>query len=99
MSRLQMIMPEHVFMNHDIHGQCVSGVPHHFVHVTKTNGCNFKIEKQMKPRVVRQGTNRLYCTDFVVKNVTATCEYTCGSAHLRETKQVVVTGMHVRIYY
>ena len=95
-SNLKLMMPEHVFMNDDIHGQCVSDVSAHFlIRATNAHGhrCNFKIEKQRRDIV--QGTNTLHCTDFVVKNVTATCEYTCAFAGLKVKKQVAVTGMHI----
>ena len=87
-------MPEYVFMNHDIHGQCVSHVASRFLirPVTTGNSCNFKIIKQQSN--IKQGTNITYRTDFVIKNVTATCRYMCVFGHLRATKQVVVIGTY-----
>ena len=88
-----MITPEYVLMNHDIHGQCVSDVLPRFLITAKDihgHRCNFKIVKQ--PRVIEQGTNTPHCTDFVIKNVTATCQYTCGLGKFKVTKWVVVTG-------
>ena len=70
-----MIMPEYVLMNHDIHGQCISDVLPRFLITAKDihgHKCNFKILKQS--RDIKQDTNTLYCTNFVIENVTATCQ-------------------------
>ena len=94
MSSLKMKMPEHVLMNHDIHGQCVSNDkwPHFVIKRSNAPECeSFKVTR--KRRVLVQGTNELYCTDFVVKNVTATCEYMCAFRNSKLTKTVVVTGL------
>ena len=58
--------------------------------------CNFKIQRQR-----RQNTNtlpQLYVTDFVVKSVTATCEYICVVKQSRDAKTVVITGMYACVY-
>lgn len=94
MSSLKMKMPKHVLMNHDIHGQCVSGDtwPHFVIKSANAHECHhFKVDKQK--RVVRQGENKFYCEDFVVKNVTATCEYMCAFSQSKLIKTVVVTGL------
>ena len=93
MSSLKMKMPEHVLMNHDIHGQCVSNDiwPHFVIKRANAPECDFKFKRQR--RVMVQGTNEFYCTDFVVKNITATCEYMCGFGTSKLTKTVVVTGL------
>ena len=93
MSRLKLITPEHVLMNDDIHGRCTSGEWWPRI-VTITKGCNLK-----QQRIVEQGPNKLYCTDFVVKKATATCKYMCVVRQSRVIKTVVVTGMNVTIYY
>ena len=88
-------MPERVLMSHDIHGLCVAGDRYpHFVIKNRANApkCVFKVEKQQ--RVVVEGTNKFYCTDFEVKNVTATCEYLCAFSTSKLTKTVVVTGLY-----
>ena len=54
--------------------------------------CDFTIEQRR--RIVKQGTNKLFCTEFVVKNVTATCEYHCAFSNARVTKTVVVKGKY-----
>ena len=88
-----MITPEYVLMNHNITGRCVSSDtwPHFVIKGTNTPGCNFKVKRER--RVVAQGTNKIYCTDFVVKSVTATCEYMCAFKHSKLTKTIVVTGL------
>ena len=91
-SGVSLMMPEHVFMNHDIHGRCVSHVSSHFLIKTVTTGNSCKLFKIIKQK--NEGTNTFYCTDFVIKNVTATCQYMCASGHLHATKQVVVTGTY-----
>ena len=92
--KMKMKMPEHVLMNDDIHGQCVSGERWpHIVIKANAIGCNFKIHRQR--RVIGEGANKIFCTDFVIRNVTATCQYMCAFADSRVTKKVVVTGMHI----
>ena len=95
---ISMIIPEYVLMNHDIHGQCVSDVsPSHFwIRARDVHGhrCNFKILKQ--PSYIGQGTNT---PNFVIKNVTETCQYTCGYRGSTVTKQVIVTGIAICIAY
>ena len=88
-----MIMPDRAFMNDDVHGQCISGESWPRIVILKRNsGCNFKIER-------RQDTNTLqYVTDFVVKNVTATCEFMCAIKQSRKTKTVIITGMYICKY-
>lgn len=96
MSGIKMIMPEHVFMNDDVHGQCTSGERWPHIVIKSNSGCNFKIERQRREL---QDTNTLiYVTDFVVKSVTTRCEYMCVVGQLRETKTVVITGMYVSVY-
>ena len=97
---ISMIMPEYVLMNDDIHGQCVSDVfPCFWIRARDVHGhrCNFEISKQQ--RDIKQGTNTLHCTEFVIKNVTATCQYTCGYRESTVTKQVIVTGIAICIAY
>ena len=90
-----MTMPEHVLMNDDIHGQCVSDKQWPRIMMdrfARENGCHFKIE--WKRRFVKDGENTIYCLEFVIRNVTATCEYKCtigGSEIIK--KWVVVSGM------
>ena len=79
---LQMAMPGYVLKNDDIHGQCISDGG--FWPKVKNKGCNFTIEE--KRTVVEQDTNELHCTDFVIKNVTATCEYMCAFSKSQVTK-------------
>ena len=89
MSSLKFTIPEHVLMNDDIHGQCVSSESWPHVVIIRRNGCYFEIERQR----VKQGTDTLYYTNFVIKSVTATCEYMCAIRTSRVKKFVVVTGM------
>ena len=91
MSGLKMIMPEHVLMNHDIHGECVAGNRWPRFMINKAYGCGSAVETQR--RVVGQGLNKSFCEDFVVKNVTATCEYMCAFNKQMSTKTVIVTGL------
>ena len=95
MSGLKMIMPDHVFMNDDVHGRCTSGEywPH-IVILKRNSGCNFKIDEQRR----RETNTLLYVTDFVFKGVTATCEYMCAVKQSRKTKIVVITGMYIHIH-
>ena len=92
MSNVHLVVAKHVLMNDDIHGQCASGEWWPRIVIIRKSGCNFKIEQQQ--RVVEQGSNTFYYTDFVVKNVTATCKYMCAIKHLRDMKTVVVTGTY-----
>ena len=96
MSSLKLMMPEQVLMNDDIHGQCTSGDSWPHIVIKSGRGCNFKIERQRK--VIRQGTNVLYFTHFVVKSVTATCEYMCAVGQTKKAKIVVVSGMYVTMH-
>ena len=87
-------MPEHVLMNDDIHGRCVSGMWHNIpprIRIIGKEDCNFRIDFQI---VLEQGGSILY---FVIKNVTATCEYACILMLSRVIKTVVVKG-NLRMY-
>ena len=77
-------------MYHDIHGQCVSGYTRPLM---IRSGCNFNIEIQTR-RGVTQDANTLYFINFVIKNVTATCQYMCVIGQFRVIKTVVVTGTY-----
>ena len=93
MSGLEMIMPEHAFVNDDVHGRCTSGENLPRIAIKRNSGCNFKIERNST-----QDTNtlpQLYVTDFVVKSVTATCKYMCVVGELKKIKIVVITGMYI----
>lgn len=92
MSSLKMVIPQNVFINDDIHGKCVSHDIWPHIVIKRTTGCNFKIENQR--RFVVQDTIKYYCIDFVVKNVTATCEYMCAVKQFKVIKTVVVSGMY-----
>ena len=88
-------MHDNAFMNDDVHGRCISGENWpHIVILKRNSGCNFKIEKQRR----RDTNTLLYVTDFVVKGVTATCEYMCAVRQSRKTKTVVITGMYICKY-
>ena len=96
-----MAIPKYVSKNHDINGQCIfdgNFWPKVMIIKNRSNSkCNFIIEE--KRRVVEQGgKNKLYCTDFVIRNVTATCQYRCAFAMTRVTKTVVVKGIAIYIY-
>ena len=82
-------MPDEVLMNDDIHGRCISDKIFPRIAVSR---CDFTIEKHQ--RTFKEGGNKIYCTDFVIRNVTATCEYMCVSTKI-EKKIVVVKGMDV----
>ena len=95
-SSLKMIMPQNVFMNEDIHGKCITSLPTDIwphVVIKKATGCKFKI--RTKRRMVVQDTIKLHCTNFVVKNVTATCEYMCVSNQHVVIKTVVVSSKYM----
>ena len=92
-----MILPEQVLKYDDIHGSCISRVASPNV-LVYGHGCNFKLEKQKV--TLKQGTNDYYCTDFVIRNVTATCKYLCGYRQTQQTRTVVVKGrvyIHVHV--
>ena len=91
-----MIIPDKVLMNDDVHGRCISDIASPFITITTESmkdGCNFKII--MRRQTVGQGKNKSYCTNFVIKNVTATCKYQCAFSKTVEKKKVVVLGMDV----
>ena len=99
MSTLKMIMPQNVFMNDDMHGQCVSDVVWPHIVIKRTNECNFKFKLRRQRKVVIRNQTVFYFTDFVVKNVTATCQYICAvGSQFRVTKTVVVSGSYTYIY-
>ena len=56
--------------------------------------CHFEIVHKRNKKVP-EGT---FCTDFVIKNVTATCHYICIAFHLQETKSVAVAGNYAYSY-
>ena len=91
MSRLKMIVPQNVVMNDNIYGKCATTDTWPRVVIKRTNECSFRI--QIERRIVVQDNVTLYCTEFVIKNVTATCEYICAFRHSKWTKTVVVTGL------
>ena len=89
-----MTIPKHVSKNHDIHGQCIfDGIywPKVIIKNRSDSECSFTIEENRT--VVQQGGKELYCTDFVIRNVTATCEYQCAFSRKWVTETVVVKGM------
>ena len=88
-------MPRNVLMNDDIHGKCATTDVWPLVVIKRASECNFKIEKQR--RIVVQDNITLYCTEFMIKNVTATCEYMCVAKQYRVTQTVVVSGTHVAL--
>ena len=93
MCGLKLIMPAHVLRNDDIHGLCISDEksPRLMVNNKLSNPqCRYIIEKQII--TVGEGTNKSFCIDFVIKNVTTTCQYTCGIGSSHDTKIVVVAG-------
>ena len=82
-------MPDEVLMNDDIHGQCISDKVFPRIAVIT---CDFTIEKHQG--TFEEDRNKFYFTDFVIRNVTATCEYMCVSTKI-DKKIVVVKGMDV----
>lgn len=96
-SSMQINLPDFVWKNSDLQGQCISNLFYpKIMIISQTNGCNAIIEEQR--RLVDQRTNKFYCTDFVVRNVTATCQYRCAISSLKEIKTVVVKGKYVHTY-
>ena len=86
-----MTVPRYLLKNHDMHGQCTSnGIFWPMVYIVKKDKCDFIVEQRR--RIMRQDTNKLYCTEFLVKNVTATCEYRCAFSNARVTKTVAIKG-------
>ena len=58
---LQMIIPDKVLMNDDVHGQCISDIRFPLITITREsrrNGCNFRIE--MDRKTVEEGENKFY---------------------------------------
>ena len=85
-------MPEHVNKNEDIHGQCISTKGSPRIGIFNRNAkCNFEI-------VSNESLLEKNCTDFEIKNVTATCQYRCLISGLFEIKSVVVTGTYLYCY-
>ena len=84
-----MIMPDEVLRNDDINGRCISDKFYPAIAVIR---CDLKIEKH--PRTFEKNGNKFYCTDFVIRNVNATCQYLCAFPKI-ENKTVVVKGMDV----
>ena len=85
-------------MNDDIYAQCISdGSRYPRIRIIKSNACDFTI-KVLKQSYVKQGLNVHHCTDVVIRNVTATCQYYCGiGISSTKRKTVVVTGMYIYI--
>lgn len=96
-----MAISKHVSKNHDVHGQCISdGIYWPNVKIIKNSinsECNFGIEQKRRP-VDQSSENKLYCTDFVIRNVTVTCQYQCALLTTRVTKTVVVKGTYLYVY-
>ena len=90
MSKLRFVMPERVFKNGDIHGECSSDKYYPRIMITRKNGCNFKVDKHIRDE--RVNMTKIYYTDFVIKRVTATCEYMCILTNLIQKKTVTIKG-------
>ena len=83
-------MPDHVLKNDDIHGQCISTKGSPRITILHRNAiCNFGIEVERNENMP-EGT---FCTDFVIRNVTAACRYRCVAFDSHETKYVAIAGM------
>ena len=87
-SSIRLIMPEHVNKNEDIHGYCITTKGSPRIIILRNSKCNFKIE-------INENLLEKNCTDFVIKNVTATCQYRCAISGLFKVKSVVVAGTYV----
>ena len=90
MSSLRFVMPEHVLKKEDIQGECSSDIYYPRIMITRKNGCNFKMDKHRRDESVNM--TKIYSTDFVIKKVTATCEYTCFLESLKLKKTVTIEG-------
>ena len=86
---IKLVIPDYVLKNDDIHGVCTSNVIWPRIVIHRNNECNFKRELH------KQRENKLFSTNFVVRNVTATCQYRCVVPHLSKIKTVAVTGSYV----
>ena len=90
-----MTMPEEVLMYDDLHGRCISEEASPNIRIIG-RGCNFTLKKQKS--ILKHGRNDFYCTDFVIKNVTATCKYLCGYTQTHEIRTVVVKGQCIHTH-
>ena len=81
-------MSEHVLKNENVHGQCISTEASPRITIYRRNTkCDFKIE------ITKRDASGLFCTDFVIRNVSATCQYRCAASQSYEIKSVAVAGM------
>jgi len=83
-------MPELVLKNDDIRGQCISelGWPRISMQSKNVECRAFKIEKMQRNKLEQS-----FCIEFVIRNVTATCQYGCIILNILEKKSVAVAGM------
>ena len=87
-------MPELVLKNDDIRGQCISelGWPRIGIHTKNVECRALKIEK------IRNKLEQSFCTEFVIRNVTATCQYECIISNIQGKKSVTVAGTYVAMH-
>ena len=85
-------MPDYVLKNDNIHGVCTSKVIWPRIVIHRNNECNFRIELH------KQKGNKLFSTNFVVRNVTATCQYRCVVSYIFMIKTATVRGSYIPVY-
>ena len=94
-SGIKLIMSEHVLKNDNVHGQCISADTYPRISIYRRNTeCDFDIDIEKQEKIMLEGLV-LFCTDFVIRNVSATCQYRCAASHLHKTKSVSVAGTYV----